>query len=620
MEGAARSVRHLEERGVRAAGAAEPADVVTRLVGLARAEAPLRRAMSAIAERLVASSAWERLGFARPRDYAVERAGISSRRLQELAHMDRGFRALPEIEAAYLSGRITWTKARLLVGVAEPGDERRWLALADRLTARELAREVRRVDARALERGGLETEEDGDEVGARETVFLTVTPPVRAKWHRARFLASQVSGSVVPPWAVAEALAAEALSALPLDAVAVRGLEAATESDRARTRVEERRAEAGSASGCATQGLATVDLANGGYVVPAAGPASGCAPHAPPARAPFLAALTEGLEAADAFELDSRLRRALVLEQRLHAEMGPLLLAVAQEGLHRAHGCTSVGLFAREWLGMSPRKAEALLRLERACQIAPVLREAYREGRLSWAKSHLLLPLFVLESSAPWHAHWVGWAERVTFRRLDEAVGLVLALGTLAPPDDSEEKAEDERCVESAQVSDPQARAPDTVWAERSHLFFNAPRDVARLFRATLATVQRRIERKSGRTSSESEALEATLEHAFESWKLPMARLRAEHRVFDRDGWRCTFPGCTSYRNLHGHHIEYRSMGGSDELSNLITLCAWHHQRGVHGATVRVTGRAPGRLRFELGLRPGLPPLARYRSGDRLLA
>jgi hypothetical protein len=47
------------------------------------------------------------------------------------------------------------------------------------------------------------------------------------------------------------------------------------------------------------------------------------------------------------------------------------------------------------------------------------------------------------------------------------------------------------------------------------------------------------------------EALDAMLEHAFETWELANAELQREHRVFERDDWRCTFPGCTSYGNLH---------------------------------------------------------------------
>ena len=366
----------------------EAPDVESRLVALARAGVPLRRAIAAIAGRLVAIRAWERLGFARLRDYAVERAGLSGRQLQDLAHVDAALRerSLAGVEAAFVAGRLTWTKVRLLCRVATAEDEGPWLAAAETLTARALAREVRAVDARALEAGGADTDEEGAEETPRETVFLRCTPPVRAKWHKARFLASRQAGQSIPAWAVAEAIAAEVLSALPLDAAAVRSLEAAE-------RAESDRADAGlgsePANGCAGHGSGT-------RPVPAA---------ANPPGAAFLGSLVDGLEEADAFELDARLRRAVALEQRLDAQLGPLLLGVARAGLYRAY-------------------------------------------------------------------------------------------------DD--------------------------------------------------------------------------------------------------------------------HHVEFRSAGGSDDLGNRTTLCAWHHLRGVHAGTVRCTGTAPGRLRFELGLRRGRPPLAAYLSGDRI--
>jgi hypothetical protein len=74
---------------------------------------------------------------------------------------------------------------------------------------------------------------------------------------------------------------------------------------------------------------------------------------------------------------------------------------------------------------------------------------------------------------------------------------------------------------------------------------FGAPRSVVQLFRAVLARVQRRLEQRLGRTSSDGEAFEAMLEHALESWGLdrPLAR---KYAVFERDGWRCTVPGCTA--------------------------------------------------------------------------
>jgi hypothetical protein len=68
----------------------------------------------------------------------------------------------------------------------------------------------------------------------------------------------------------------------------------------------------------------------------------------------------------------------------------------------------------------------------------------------------------------------------------------------------------------------------------------NVPADVARLFRACLYSVARSL------NSGPGAALEAMLEHSIASWRLPTPRT---HRVFERDGWRCTVPGCTSQRN-----------------------------------------------------------------------
>jgi hypothetical protein len=60
--------------------------------------------------------------------------------------------------------------------------------------------------------------------------------------------------------------------------------------------------------------------------------------------------------------------------------------------------------------------------------------------------------------------------------------------------------------------------------------------------------------------------------------------------------------------------------GGSDDPSNRTTLCLWHHLRGEHAKILRCRGKAPGKLRFELGLRARREPLARYRSGDVLVS
>jgi hypothetical protein len=56
-----------------------------------------------------------------------------------------------------------------------------------------------------------------------------------------------------------------------------------------------------------------------------------------------------------------------------------------------------------------------------------------------------------------------------------------------------------------------------------------------------------------------------------------------------RDGG-CRFPGCGRTRFTHGHHLHHWANGGETKLSNLITLCTFHH-RLVHegGFDVRRT-------------------------------
>ncbi len=583
---AVRSPQRRRRRGVRAPPPPPEADA--KLVELVRAQAPLRRTLARLAGRFVAVRGWERLGFARLGDYAVERLGVSARSLQDLAHVDGRLAELPGIDAAFVRGEITWTKTRLLARVATPTDEAHWLALAQSVTARALAREVRAVDQGSLEAGAALTDEDGMPEDVREGVVMRCTPLVRAKWHRARQLARRVAGEALPIWACMEAVAAEVASALPVD-------------------WEEGPLDARIGEPLRTE-LPRSPLRSR--------PANGCAEH----------------EAAelDPFALDERLCRLMAREQRLEARMGPLLLALADARLYRGHGFPNLEAYSRERLGISPRKVRALLRVERAGRRAPALVHAFRAGRLSWVRAHALVPLVTAASASHpeasgWIAAWIDWAQRVTVRRLEDDVERALIACETDPRSYPLPPAAE---LESGSRPDRQTGAPATArpgTLETARPFFSAPRPVARFFRAVLCSVRRHLERvaptegsPTRRLPTEGEGLEAMFDHAIAVWSAPESRVSRAHRVFARDGWRCTVPGCSSFRNLHDHHIVFRSAGGSDDLSNRTTLCAWHHLRGVHSGIVRCMGRAPGGLRFELGLREGQSPLAVYRSGDRL--
>ncbi|HQR54030.1 MAG TPA: DUF222 domain-containing protein [Burkholderiales bacterium] len=59
----------------------------------------------------------------------------------------------------------------------------------------------------------------------------------------------------------------------------------------------------------------------------------------------------------------------------------------------------------------------------------------------------------------------------------------------------------------------------------------------------------------------------------------------------------CRFPGCTHTRYVDGHHVRHWADGGETRLSNLVTLCRFHH-RQVHEGRIVVQRLDDGAWRF----------------------
>ncbi|HEY0681661.1 MAG TPA: DUF222 domain-containing protein [Steroidobacter sp.] len=78
------------------------------------------------------------------------------------------------------------------------------------------------------------------------------------------------------------------------------------------------------------------------------------------------------------------------------------------------------------------------------------------------------------------------------------------------------------------------------------------------------------------------------------SRSIPPALYRA---MKSRDRGCCRFPGCPNTRYLDGHHIQHWAHGGETKLSNLVSLCKWHH-RQVHEGNVVVLVLDDGAIRF----------------------
>lgn len=90
-------------------------------------------------------------------------------------------------------------------------------------------------------------------------------------------------------------------------------------------------------------------------------------------------------------------------------------------------------------------------------------------------------------------------------------------------------------------------------------------------------------------------------------------RLRAAFPTLERDGWICQTPVCSGRGPLHRHHAKPLGAGGLDVDWNITSLCAGHHIGHVHTMrSVRVVGRAPDGLMWQVGCRGDSEPLLRF--------
>jgi len=302
-----------------------------------------------------------------------------------------------------------------------------------------------------------------------------------------------------------------------------------------------------------------------------------------------IANLASDCDRLDAFALDARIRQVLQAQRRIDWQLGRLL--------HRALGFRSVAAYARERLGLSPSKVHGLVAVERKALEVPDFGSAYEAGNLSWVRALTLLPVIAERTAAAWTAR----AEAVTVRRLVAEVewsldqcdaSSAMVVPAEPPPAGHDLGVDGERQMRASREGSP----------ADAEIAFAGPASVVALLHAAMAAF-----RKAG--DPRWAAFERLLEHVAGEWE---AQPRHRDPVFARDRWRCAVPACGARSNLHDHHIQFRSQGGDNAHDNRVTVCAWHHLRGIHAGLVRASGSAPGNVRWDLGLRPGYPPLLTF--------
>jgi 5-methylcytosine-specific restriction endonuclease McrA len=107
-----------------------------------------------------------------------------------------------------------------------------------------------------------------------------------------------------------------------------------------------------------------------------------------------------------------------------------------------------------------------------------------------------------------------------------------------------------------------------------------------------------RLGRKNTKRLAKARAKRLKDERDRFTWQLVRAA------VYNRDGGKCRvcqkalmLHSRDPYQEAHTHHVVYRSRGGTDEMSNLVTICGLHHAM-EHQHTLGITGTAD-RLRIE---------------------
>jgi len=325
-------------------------------------------------------------------------------------------------------------------------------------------------------------------------------------------------------------------------------------------------------------------------------------------------------------EVDRKLEEAVIESEKAEMLVCCYLAEVRERRLFLDFGYANISDYAFARFGFKERKTHYLVRLGKRIQHLPKLREAMANGKIGWCKASRLADFVVPENEVMWIQSALSLTvqqleQRITdgtdtlatmlhfplsadmrllwedtleiFRRrsgaeisplqvfeymLAEKVaewGHYLAPDKTSETPDDDEATDDETAPEEGDSSfaDPPAESetetgPVFPWAEKI--------DTDAIVRPSLF---------------ESEAAAEADDEDNPEYK------RMRDLVLERDGWKCTFPGCSARAQLTVHHIQYRSHGVCHSPWNLTVLCTYHHAL-IHANRIGVKGRAPLHLEW----------------------
>lgn len=560
-----------------------------------------------VAKRLVALRAWVPFGFARVDDFARERLCRSGRWLRDLAALGEALESSPALTDALTGadgGRPIGQVAALAIGrVAKAESVGAWVDLARRVPVRQFKAEARRAreadsawpvrsdGSKDCENRALCEPQEDD----RRQVWLIVPHPVKLAFEDTHRLHRAVCGRETGVASFVEALIGEAYAGphpprpeivrLPptrgwaaLEAMVFRSTRQWEDLDREVTAV------------VVTLGEAEEWIRQAGRGGPE--------------------------------ELCLQLEALIALEDRLQKELARLLALIGHERGWSKLQFAGMGHYAEQRLGISRTTVRDRVGLVRALERMPVVRRAYEAGTIGLEATLLIVRLLARTGpSDELQRTWVRRAEAATLKRMRDEVRVLKRTGSLQPLTDEQWHAslrlapgETSRRVQELGEESVGLRAQTTslrltLDESLAHDFVAAIegwRDAlagAADDDGTVAGRAARLFSTRGRPVPQWVGLLAMLEDFTRTWDDPAGMpKRAADRIYIRDGWRCSAPGCTSRQNMESHHLQYRSQGGELKAeSNQTCACGFHHRMGEHGEFAECRGEAPLNIDWRLG-------------------
>ncbi len=345
-------------------------------------------------------------------------------------------------------------------------------------------------------------------------------------------------------------------------------------------------------------------------------------------------------------ELDAQLIQLVRQREALEIEREDELLTMFHQDVHGQHGYPRFKTFAEECLELPERTADLMLQRARSRVTRHPLALARAQGRLTAVQCdqlrrlerHAGVPRVAMDA-------WIEEARLVTTRFLATKVDWAIrvcrtdlakfARTGYAPPTDAAAQTSIQSPTSLAanpELPDLELQPEDfdpaasTAPSHTVSLRWTLSLDLADTLLELMASITDRARFISSRRSGVSIeeipepppwwSLLKLCKMARTTWAqhLDLSFDRRWHRdTLERDRYRCRAPECTKRSMLEVHHIIFASHGGPDELPNLVTLCHYHHHRGVHEHRMAVSGRA---LRGAMDLRWRMGVMGEW-IGDR---